>query len=303
MSNMSWKVGKTMISSMTGYGRCEIEENERKVLVEVSSVNHRYLDLNIRVPRLLMQLEEEIRKILKKNLARGKVEVSITYQTTSKEDLEVVVDTALGSAYLEGLRQMGHQFGLEDDLKLSTLMNLNELITFQKKATDEQAIAQTVFKAVNGAIDAFKQMRLTEGEALKQDILMKCHTLSEMVQAIELRSPQVVTHYQERLKNRLGQLLEAIPVDEARIASEIALFADKCAIDEELTRLKSHIKQLEEILTQGGIVGRKLDFLMQEMNREANTIGSKANDYEITKMVVALKTEMEKIREQVQNIE
>ena len=303
MSNMSWKVGKSMISSMTGYGRCEIEENERKVLVEISGVNHRYLDLNIRLPRLLMQLEEEIRKTLKKKLARGKVEVSITYQSTSKEDLEVVVDTALGSAYLEGLRQVGRQFGLEDDLKLSALMNVNDLITFQKRASDEEAIAQTIFKAVNGAVDAFMQMRFTEGEALKQDILIKNHTLSEMVEAIELRSPQVITHYQERLKNRLGQLLEEVPVDEARMASEIALFADKCAIDEELIRLKSHIKQLEEILTEGGIVGRKLDFLMQEMNREANTIGSKANDYEITKMVVALKTEMEKIREQVQNIE
>jgi len=300
---MSWKVGKSMISSMTGYGRCEIEENERKVLVEINSVNHRYLDLNIRMPRLLMQLEEEVRKTLKEKLSRGKVEVSITFQSTAQEDLEVTIDEALGQAYLDGLRQMGSQFGLEDDLKLSALMNVHDLITFQKKTSDQKAVSQTIKMAVGGALENFRKMRLTEGEVLKQDILLKNNVLSQMVAAIEERSPQVVVGYQERLTNRLGQLLQEVPIDEGRMASEIALFADKCAIDEEVTRLKSHMKQLEEILVEGGVVGRKLDFLMQEMNREANTIGSKANDYEITKMVVALKTEIEKIREQVQNIE
>ena len=303
MSNRSWKVGKSMISSMTGYGRYEIQENERKVLVEISSVNHRYLDLNIRMPRVLMHLEDEIRKILKEKVARGKVEVSLTYQSTSKEDIDVVVNTALAEAYLEGLRKMGSQFGLEDDLKLSALMNVNDLMTFQKKATDEEEVSKIIYKGVLGALVNFTQMRMNEGMALKEDILMKSKKLSQMIETIELRSPEVVKGYQQRLENRLGQLLQEAPIDESRIATEIALFADKCAIDEEITRLKSHIKQLEEILTEGGVVGRKLDFLMQEMNREANTIGSKANDYEITTNVVALKTEIEKIREQVQNIE
>lgn len=303
MSNRSWKVGKSMISSMTGYGRYEIQENERKVLVEISSVNHRYLDLNIRMPRVLMHLEDEIRKILKEKVARGKVEVSLTYQSTSKEDIDVVVNTALAEAYLEGLRKMGSQFGLEDDLKLSALMNVNDLMTFQKKAADEEEVSKIIYKGISGALVNFIQMRMNEGMALKEDILMKSKKLSQMIETIELRSPEVVKGYQQRLENRLGQLLQEAPIDESRIATEIALFADKCAIDEEITRLKSHIKQLEEILTEGGVVGRKLDFLMQEMNREANTIGSKANDYEITTNVVALKTEIEKIREQVQNIE
>ena len=303
MSNRSWKVGKSMISSMTGYGRYEIQENERKVLVEISSVNHRYLDLNIRMPRVLMHLEDEIRKILKEKVARGKVEVSLTYQSTSKEDIDIVVNTALAEVYLEGLRKMGSQFGLEDDLKLSALMNVNDLITFQKKATDEEEVSKIIYKGISGALVNFIQMRMNEGMALKEDILMKSKKLSQMIETIELRSPEVVKGYQQRLENRLGQLLQEAPIDESRIATEIALFADKCAIDEEITRLKSHIKQLEEILTEGGVVGRKLDFLMQEMNREANTIGSKANDYEITTNVVALKTEIEKIREQVQNIE
>ncbi|MBQ1275089.1 MAG: YicC family protein [Cellulosilyticum sp.] len=292
-----------MISSMTGYGRYEIQENERKVLVEISSVNHRYLDLNIRMPRVLMHLEDEIRKILKEKVARGKVEVSLTYQSTSKEDIDVVVNTALAEAYLEGLRKMGSQFGLEDDLKLSALMNVNDLMTFQKKAADEEEVSKIIYKGISGALVNFIQMRMNEGMALKEDILMKSKKLSQMIETIELRSPEVVKGYQQRLENRLGQLLQEAPIDESRIATEIALFADKCAIDEEITRLKSHIKQLEEILTEGGVVGRKLDFLMQEMNREANTIGSKANDYEITTNVVALKTEIEKIREQVQNIE
>lgn len=303
MLSTRWKVGKSMIYSMTGYGRCEVEANERKVLVEISSVNHRYLDLNIRIPRLMMQYEEGIRKIVKENLTRGKVEIAVSTQSVAKEDLEVVVNEALGEAYLEGLRMLGRKFQLEDDLKLSTLMNINDLVSIQKKTANQEAVEAQIETALKGALEAFIKMRQKEGEALKQDILQKCSMLSEMVSTIESRSPKVVVQYKERLQARLTQLLSEAPVDESRLTTEIALFADKCAIDEEITRLKSHIKQLEEILDEDQAVGRKLDFLMQEMNREANTIGSKANDYEITKIVVALKTEIEKIREQVQNIE
>ena len=303
MLSTKWKVGRSMIYSMTGYGRYEVEANERKILVEVSSVNHRYLDLNIRTPRILMQYEEVIRRIVKEKLTRGKVEIAISMQSVAQEDVEVVVNESLGAAYLEGLRMLGRKFDLEDDLKLSALMNINDLVSIQKKTVNNEAIEAQIESALQGALEAFIKMRQKEGEALKQDILQKCKVLSEMVIAIESRSPKVVIQYKERLKARLAQLLDGVSVDENRITTEIALFADKCAIDEEITRLKSHIKQLEEILEEGQVVGRKLDFLMQEMNREANTIGSKANDYEITKIVVALKTEIEKIREQVQNIE
>ena len=303
MSNTRWKVGKSMIYSMTGYGRFELEVSERKVLVEISSVNHRYLDLNIRLPRLLMPLEDSIRKTLKEKLTRGKVEVVITTQSVAQEDLEVLINESLGKAYLEGLRKLGKRFHLEDDLKLSALMNVEDLVTIQKKVAHQDAIEEQIQRALNGTLEAFLQMREKEGTALTKDILNKCQSLKEMVSHIEDRSPQVVQHYKERLTIRLEQLLGEIPIDENRMATELTLFADKCAIDEEITRLKSHIMQLEEILQLGGVAGRKLDFLMQEMNREANTIGSKANDYEITKVVVQLKTEIEKIREQVQNIE
>lgn len=292
-----------MIYSMTGYGRYEIEANERKVLVEISSVNHRYLDLNIRIPRLLMHYEDQARKMIKERLTRGKVEVVISTHSVAKEDLEIVVNESLGEAYLEGLRMLGNKFGLVDDLKLSALMNMSDLVSIQKKTANQEAVDAQIEIALQGALDAFVKMRQKEGEALKQDILQKCKALTEMVSAIESRSPKVVIQYKERLEARLCQLLDEVPIDENRIAAEIALFADKCAVDEEITRLKSHIIQLQDILEEGQVVGRKLDFLIQEMNREANTIGSKANDYEITKIVVALKTEIEKIREQVQNIE
>lgn len=293
-----------MIYSMTGYGRCEIEENERKVSVEISAVNHRYLDLNIRMPRMLMHLEEQVRSRIKDKVARGKIEVSILCHSTAKEDLEVVINESLGTAYLEGVRHLGETFELEDDLKLSHLLAINDLVTIQKQAGNLETIGETIDKALEGALDAFVEMRSKEGAALCQDILCKNEGLSVLLEEINQRSPLVVSAYRQRLHSRLEQLLgEETHIDESRLEVEVAVFADKCAIDEEVTRLSSHFNQLESILKEGGVVGRKLDFLMQEMNREANTIGSKANDYEITKVVVTLKTEIEKIREQVQNLE
>lgn len=292
-----------MISSMTGYGRCEVLENERKVMVEISSVNHRYLDLNIKMPKPLMYLEDGLRKKIKEKVARGKVEVMVTYQSASDKDFKVTVNEALGNAYIEGLRQFGRRYGVADDLKLSDLVAIDELITMEKQSPSEEAVAQLLEAAIEGALDQFMAMRQREGSHLAIDLLTKNSLLKEVVSQLEAKSPQVVIHYKERLEARLKELLHAVPVDETRLAMEVALFTDKCAIDEELTRLKSHMTQLEHIIKEGGTCGRKLDFLMQEMNREANTIGSKANDHEITKMVVTLKTEMEKIREQVQNIE
>ena len=293
-----------MIYSMTGYGKYEIEEHARKITVEISAVNHRYLDLNIRMPRMLMHLEDRVRSIIKEEVARGKLEVSIMCHSSAKEDLEVNINEALGQAYLEGVRSLGSKFSLEDDLKLSHLIGVSDLVTIQKQAGNLEAVGEIIEKALREALKAFLDMRGKEGQTLKEDILSKNTGLRKLLQEVNNRSPFVVENYRERLNNRLDQLLgDGMNIDESRLAMEVAILADKSAIDEEITRLGSHFNQLEEILQEGGSVGRKLDFLMQEMNREANTIGSKANDYEITKVVVSLKTEIEKIREQVQNLE
>ena len=292
-----------MISSMTGYGRCEVLDNGRKVVVEMSSVNHRYLDLNVKMPKLLMYLDDTLKQMIREQVARGKTEVSVTYQSTAKEDLCVTINEALAHAYIEGLRSLSQKCDVQDDLKLSDLLQLSDIVTVEKKTGDEEALTLLVKKALSGALAQFTAMRQREGMHLATDLLEKNKQLRVLVDEIAAFSMQVVTSYKEKLENRLSELLQKPPVDEGRIATEVAIFADKCAIDEELTRLYSHMDQLDAILTEGGVVGRKLAFLMQEMNREANTIGSKANYYEITKRVVSLKTEMEKIREQVQNIE
>lgn len=293
-----------MIYSMTGYGRCEIEEHERKVIVEMNAVNHRYCDLNIRLPKTLIPLEDKLRNLLKGSLTRGKIEVNVTYYSMAKEDLEVIINEALATEYVKGLRKLGNLVQVEDDLTLKDLMQINDVMSIQKKTGDLESIEEVLLKAVEGALQDLLRMRLKEGEALKKDILEKTLLLEKYLRCIEEQSPQVVLNYKAKLENRLATLLEdSSMVDQSRLAMEVALFADKCAIDEEITRFKSHITQLRMILNEGGVVGRKLDFLMQEMNREVNTMGSKANDYEITKNVVALKNEIEKIREQVQNLE
>ncbi len=293
-----------MIYSMTGYGRCEIEEHERKVIVEMNAINHRYCDLNIRLPKTLSVIEDKIRSLLKTSLTRGKIEVNISYVSMAKEDLEVIVNEALATEFIEGLRKLGDTLKLEDNLTLKDLMNINDIMSIQKKAGDLESIESTVLRCTEGALKDLLGMRLKEGEALKADILNKTVLLEKHLACIEMQSPQVVLNYKTKLENRLAMLLEeGSSVDQSRLAMEVALFADKCAIDEEITRFKSHTAQLRMILNEGGVVGRKLDFLMQEMNREVNTMGSKANDYEITRNVVELKNEIEKIREQVQNLE
>lgn len=292
-----------MIYSMTGYGRYELEENNRKLIIEINGVNHRYLDINTRIPRQLIYLEEMIRKIIKEKITRGKVEVNISCVSTSQEDLEISVNEAYAKAYVEGFRKIGSKLNLEDNIKLADLLKMTDIVSIQNAPREVPDIEEMVQKVLSGALDTFVQMRLKEGEHLRKDILEKNVGVCELVEQIEKRSPQVPIVYKAKLENRLAQILGEATVDPSRLATEVALFADKCSIDEEITRLKSHISQLTSILQEGGVVGRKLDFLMQEMNREANTIGSKANDYEITNLVVSLKTEIEKIREQVQNIE
>ncbi|PHV71796.1 YicC family protein [Sporanaerobium hydrogeniformans] len=292
-----------MIYSMTGYGRSEKQENNRKITVEMSTINHRYCDVNIKLPRTLASLEEKIKERIKQKIQRGKLEASIFYVSTAEEDLEFTINTALCEGYLKGFREIGKSFALEDDLKLSHLLELSDVVTLQKKAGDQEAVEELLFESLDEALIELLAMRQKEGEALKEDILLKNNSIKDLVASIEERSPLVVEEYKKRLETKLEMLLGKDIVDPNRLATEVAIMADKCAIDEELTRLKSHCSQLTTILQEEGAIGRKLDFLMQEMNREANTIGSKANDYRITKDVVLLKAEIEKVREQVQNIE
>lgn len=292
-----------MINSMTGYGRCELEENLRKINVEISSVNHRYCDINIRMPRQLMHLEDHVRKLLKEKISRGKIEIGIYYTSMSQDDIDVVVNEPVCNGYIEKLRELGEKMGLVDNLGLAEIMAIGDIINVQKKPADIESIWLTIEKCLNQAVASFGDMRLKEGTALKEDILIKAKNIAHIINEVEVLSDRVVQQYKVKLQDRLEKLLDNVPVDENRIATEVAMFADRCAIDEELIRLRSHVAQLESILNGGGVVGRKLDFLMQEMNREANTIASKSNDYSITNYAVELKTEIEKMREQIQNIE
>lgn len=292
-----------MIKSMTGYGRYEIEEKERKVNVEISTVNHRYCDLSIRMPKALTHLEDEIRKCIKQFIARGKVEVSIYITSMSADDVEVVVNEPACTAYIEALRKIGTKLGLNDNIGMAEVMRLNDVITIQKKQADLEVIWPMMDQALRQALTQLVAMREKEGMILKNDLLEKADNMLRLVGELEHLSVEVVNTYKLKLEERISRLLEEIPVDETRLAMEVALFADRAAIDEELTRLKSHVGQLKMILEEESSIGRKLDFLMQEMNREANTIASKAGDYTITSYAVELKSEIEKIREQIQNIE
>lgn len=292
-----------MIKSMTGYGRYEIEEKERKVNVEISTVNHRYCDLSIRMPKALTHLEDEIRKCIKQFIARGKVEVSIYITSMSADDVEVVVNEPACTAYIEALRKIGAKLGLNDNIGMAEVMRLNDVITIQKKQADLEVIWPMIDQALRQALTQLVAMREKEGMILKKDLLEKADNMLRLVGELEHLSVEVVNTYKLKLEERISRLLEEIPVDETRLAMEVALFADRVAIDEELTRLKSHVGQLKMILEEESSIGRKLDFLMQEMNREANTIASKAGDYTITSYAVELKSEIEKIREQIQNIE
>ncbi len=292
-----------MIYSMTGYGRHEVEHAHHKINIEISSVNHRYCDLNIRVPRTLNPLEDKIRKLLKRHIRRGKVECSVFYTSTSDDDVEVVINEAVCTAYVTALRQLGDTLGLQDNIGLSEIMQLSDVVSLQKKSVDRDALWEVLESVIEEALAQLTAMREAEGHSLETDLLQKGAYVLDVVGKLETISPRVVEQYRVKLQSRLEKLIETGSVDPSRLATEVAIFADKCAIDEELTRLKSHVQQLHLILQEGGQVGRKLDFLMQEMNREANTIASKANDYDVTTYAVALKTEIEKMREQIQNIE
>ncbi len=292
-----------MIKSMTGFGRCEVLKDSRKFTVELKSVNHRYLDVNIRMPKKLNFFETSIRTLLKSYADRGKVDIFITYEDLSQSQVSVKYNAALAAEYLKYLNQIAEEFSLDNDVRVSTLSRYPEVFTMEECSEDEDELWNGLKEALEGAFSQFVEMRTKEGERLKEDILLKLDLLSEQIRFIEERSPQIIAEYRTKLEEKMRELLEDTQIDDNRIAAEVILFADKICTDEEVVRLKSHIQHMKETLEESNGIGRKLDFIAQEMNREANTILSKANDLDISNRAISLKTEIEKIREQIQNIE
>ena len=292
-----------MIKSMTGFGRCEVLKDSRKFTVELKSVNHRYLDVNIRMPKKLNFFETSIRTLLKSYADRGKVDIFITYEDLSQSQVSVKYNAALAAEYLKYRNQMAEEFSLDNDVRVSTLSRYPEVFTMEECSEDEDELWNGLKEALEGAFSQFVEMRTKEGERLKEDILLKLDLLSEQIRFIEERSPQIIAEYRTKLEEKMRELLEDTQIDDNRIAAEVILFADKICTDEEVVRLKSHIQHMKETLEESNGIGRKLDFIAQEMNREANTILSKANDLDISNRAISLKTEIEKIREQIQNIE
>ena len=293
-----------MIRSMTGFGRCEIQSGEKKFTVEMKGVNHRYLDVNIRMPKKLNFFETAIRSLLKQSVQRGKVDIFITYEDLSESQVSLKYNETLAGEYLKYFQQMQETFGLENDVRVSHLSRCPEVLTMEEQAVDEEELWNELKKALSGAISQFVETRSTEGENLKKDLLEKLDDMLMLTEQIEKRSPQIIAEYREKLETKVKELLEDTQIEESRIAAEVVMFADKICTDEEIVRLRSHIVHMKETLKsdENGI-GRKLDFIAQEMNREANTILSKANDLEVSDRAIGLKTEIEKIREQIQNIE
>ena len=292
-----------MIKSMTGFGRCENQQDSKKFTVEMKAVNHRYFDVNIKMPKKFSFFEASIRNLLKTYVQRGKVDVFITYEDFAEENVALKYNENIAAEYLKYYRKMAETFGLEDDIRVSSLGRCPEVFTMEVQDIDEEEIWAVLEKAIKGACQQFVEAREREGEILKNDILDKLDRMEENVSLIETRYPQIVVEYRKKLEDKVKELLGDAQIDENRLASEVILFADKICTDEETVRLRSHITTMKEALIQGGSIGRKLDFIAQEMNREANTILSKANDLETSNIAIDLKTEIEKVREQIQNIE
>lgn len=292
-----------MIKSMTGFGRYEVMEGSHKYTVEMKSVNHRYLDVNIKMPKKLYMFENAIRSELKKYASRGKVDIFITMEDFSESNAFVKYNKELAGEYMEKLAQMAEDFGLDNDVRVSALSRYPEVLTMEEAVQDEEELWNELQDAFRGAAEQFVASRVTEGEHLRDDLLEKLDGMLERVSFIEARSPQIVKEYREKLETKVRELLGDAKVDEARLLTEVTIFADKACVDEEIVRLKSHITTTKSVLKAGGDIGRKLDFIAQEMNREANTTLSKSNDLEISNCAIELKTEIEKVREQIQNIE
>ena len=292
-----------MINSMTGFGRFEIQDTDKRFTVEIKSVNHRYLDFNIKMPKKLSFFENAIRTTLKDYMQRGKIDVFITYEDFTQSRGSLQFNEELARQYLEYFNQMADSFQLENDVTVSRLARFPEVLTMEEQSVDEKELWCLLEKALREAAKQFAAARNLEGENLRTDLIAKLDHMLTNVEAVEVRSPQILAEYREKLEQKMTELLQDTQIDESRIASEVILFADKICTDEETVRLRSHIEHMKRVLLDGDGIGRKLDFIAQVMNREANTILSKANDLETSNIAIELKTDIEKVREQIQNIE
>ena len=292
-----------LIKSMTGFGRSEMVTEQCKITVEIKAVNHRYCDLNIKMPKKLNILENAVRGAIKKAVHRGKLDVYIGYEDLSEHAACVQLNKELGREYYRALSELSEELGIDNDASAVRIARMPEVLMLSEAQLVPEEVEETLLLAVGQALSQFMESRVREGEQLKEDILRKLHGMTGNISAIEERYPQMVSDYRKKLTDKVKELLADSNVDESRIATEVVIYADKICVDEETGRLRSHITNMEDELTRGGNVGRKLDFIAQEMNREANTILSKANDITVSNMAIDLKTEIEKIREQVQNIE
>lgn len=295
-----------MIYSMTGFGRYEMTENHRKLTIEMKSVNHRYFDVNIKMPRRFGMFENDLRNILKTYAKRGKIDIYVTYEDMSGADTNLKYNETLAAEYVRCFKKINEQFelsGVSNSINTTLIARSPEVISMEEAVMDEEETWNFLKSTFEGACKSFLSSRAAEGENLKNDLTVKLDNMQLQVEKVEKRSPQVLIEYRKRLEDKMKEIFEDSQIDDSRIAAEVILFADKMCVDEETVRLKSHIINMKEDLIKGGDIGRKLDFVAQEMNREANTILSKANDLEVTDLAIGLKTEIEKIREQIQNIE
>ena len=292
-----------MVKSMTGYGRAVETVNGREFTVELRSVNNRYLDCTVKLPRSVSFAEDALKQAVKNSISRGKVDVFVSIRSESVSDVKITLNTAMVEGYLSAMKQMAAQYPVRDDISVGLISRMPEVFSVEKPEVDEEQLLQDLMGVTAKALDAFDAMRTAEGKALENDLRSRGETIADYVAQVEAGNGQTVIDYRTRLENKLKEVLANTAIDESRILTEAAIFADKVAVDEETVRLRSHLEQMNTMLTTGGAIGRKLDFLLQEMNRETNTIGSKCTDLKLTRIVVNIKAELEKIREQTQNIE
>ena len=292
-----------MLKSMTGFGRCEIANEQQKITVEMKAVTHRYCDINIKMPKKLSIFEAGMRNLLKTYIQRGKVDVFISYEDYTENNMVLKYNEELAAEYVEVLKRMSERFGIENDVRTSSLSRYPDVLSLEEQAVDTDELWSVLERVLNQACVQFVETRVAEGENLKNDLISKLDGMLVDVAYIEERSPEILAEHRQRLEAKVRELLGDSTIDESRIITETTIFADKICVDEEIVRLRSHIASTRQALIDGGSIGRKLDFIAQEMNREANTILSKANDLEVANHAINLKTEIEKVREQIQNIE
>ena len=293
----------TLVKSMTGYGRAVETVNGREFTVELRSVNNRYLDCTVKLPRSLSFAEDAVKQAVKNTISRGKVDVFISVHSEGAADVKVSLNAAMVEGYLAAMKQMAAEYDVKDDISVSLISRMPEVFSVEKPDVDEEQLLADLMSVMTKALAAYDAMRTAEGKALENDLRSRGNTILELVSQVEAGNGQTVIDYRTRLENKLKEVLANTAIDESRILTEAAIFADKVAVDEETVRLRSHLEQMNTMLTTGGAIGRKLDFLLQEMNREANTTGSKCTDVRLARIVVDIKAELEKIREQTQNIE